>query len=120
MTAFDDIYGSKHFSNPDLNGGQLRVKIIKVAVADLHDKDGMPNKKLVTYFEGYEKGLVLNETNALRLAEAYGKDPSKWIGQHIDLYSEMTDLGKEGVRVRALRKSVTPRPDTKMDDASPF
>ena len=48
--------------------------------------------------------MPLNKTNALRLAQAFGKNRTGWTGQTIELYSEMTGLGKEGVRLRPLRK----------------
>ena len=37
---FDDLYGSKYFGIPDLKGGQPRLKIGKVDVAELREKDG--------------------------------------------------------------------------------
>ena len=71
-------------------------------------------------FEGVEKGLVINKTNARKLADAYGKQSSKWIGQIVQLYSEDTSFGK-GVRVRPLRKPATPaEPDPALNDAIPF
>jgi hypothetical protein len=67
-------------------------------------------------FEGVDKGLVINKTNANKLAEAYGKQSAKWIGQIVQLYSENTDFGK-GVRVRPIRKpSSSAQPDPDLDD----
>ena len=70
---------------------------------ELKEKDGSTKRKFVVYFEGVEKALVLNKTNAQKLAAAFGKDHSKWIGMEVELYAEMTGLGKEGVRVRPLK-----------------
>ena len=100
---FDDLYGSKYYSVPDLHGGTPRHRVGKVAPAELKEKDGSTKRKLVAYFEGVEKALVLNKTNAQKLAAAFGKDYSKWIGKEVELYAEMTGLGKEGVRVRPLK-----------------
>ena len=100
---FDDLYGSKYYSTPDLHGGTPRHRIGKVALAELREKDGGTKRKYLAYFEGVEKPLVLNKTNAQKLAAAYGKDHSKWIGMEVELYAEMTGLGKEGVRVRPLK-----------------
>jgi hypothetical protein len=47
--------------------------------------------------------MVLNKTNASALADAFGKNPKEWVDQRIELYSEMTGLGKPGLRVRVLR-----------------
>ena len=100
---FDDLYGSKYFSAADLHGETPRHRIGKVAPVELKEKDGSTKRKFVVYFEGVEKALVLNKTNAKKLAAAFGKDHSKWIGVEVELYAEMTGLGKEGVRVRPLK-----------------
>jgi hypothetical protein len=116
---FDDIYGSKYFSVTDLHGKQPRLKIGKVDVAELKDKDGSTKRKFIVYFDGVEKPLVLNKTNATKLAVAYGKDRSKWIGVTVDLYAEMTSLGKEGVRLRPLKPTAA-SVQSDMNDAVPF
>jgi len=117
---FDDIYGSKYLSVADLKDSEPRFKIGKVEVAELREKNGTAKLKYVMLFDGVEKGLVINKTNAKKLADAYGKQPSKWIGQIVQLYSEDTSYGK-GVRVRPLRKPTAPaEPDPVLNDAIPF
>ena len=117
---FDDLYGSKYFSASDLKDSEPRLKVGKVEVAELREKNGTTKRKYVMLFEGVEKGLVINKTNARKLADAYGKQSSKWIGQIVQLYSEDTSFGK-GVRVRPLRKPATPtEPDPALNDAIPF
>ena len=49
--------------------------------------------------------MVLNWTNAQTLAAALGKDPTAWIGVVVELYAEMTSLGKEGVRLRVIKSA---------------
>jgi hypothetical protein len=100
---FDDLYGSKYLSASDLHGETPRHRIGKVALTELKEKDGGTKRKYLVYFEGLEKPLVLNKTNAQKLAAAFGKDHSKWIGIEAELYAEMTGLGKEGVRLRRLK-----------------
>jgi len=102
-TDFDDLYGPKYFGSTDLHGETPRHRIGKVAPLELKEKDGSTKRKLVVYFDGVEKALILNKTNATKLAAAFGKDWSKWIGMEVELYAEMTGLGKEGVRVRPLK-----------------
>jgi hypothetical protein len=129
IDSFDDLYGSKYISVPDLKGGEPRLKIGKVGVEELREKNGTTKRKYVVWFDGVEKGLVINKTNAKKLAEAYGKDPSKWIGQIVQLYSEETAAFGKGVRVRPLRKPAptpvpapapVPVPDPDLDDAIPI
>ena len=73
----------------------------------MKEKDGSTKRKFLVYFEGVEKPSSLNKTNATRLAAAYGKDRSKWIGVEVELYAEMTGLGKEGVRLRPLKPAAS-------------
>src|SRR6266567_1855586 len=101
---FDDIYGSKFLGAADLSGQRKRVKIVDTEVSDLREKDGSTRRKYIVWFETEEKALVLNKTNALRLAQAFGKNREGWHGAVIELYSEMTSLGKEGIRLRPVRK----------------
>jgi hypothetical protein len=102
-TDFDDLYGPKYYGTSDLHGETPRRKIGKVDVAELKDKDGSTKRKFLVYFEGVEKPLVLNKTNAQKLAAAFGKDRTKWIGVVVELYAEMTGLGIEGIRLRPLK-----------------
>jgi hypothetical protein len=118
---FDSLYGSKYLSVPELKGQQPRRKIGKVDVETLKEKDGSTKRKYVVFFDGEDKGLVCNKTNATKLAEAFGKKFADWPGNFVELYSEMTSLGKPGVRVRPLRKPATlAQPDRELDDAIPF
>ena len=104
---FDDLYGSKYYSVPDLHGETPRHRIGKVVPAELKEKDGTIKRRYLVYFDGVEKALVLNKTNAQKLAAAYGKNHAKWVGMEVELYAEMTGLGKEGVRVRPLKPTGT-------------
>ena len=104
-TAFDDIYGSKYFGPPDLHGEMIRHEVGKVEIADLREKDGSTKRKFIVYFKGVDKPLVLNRTNAQKLAAALGKDRTAWIDVVVELYAEMTSLGKEGVRLRVMRSA---------------
>jgi hypothetical protein len=103
VTDFDDLYGNRYLAASDLNGETLRCRIGRVDLVELKEKDGTTKRKFAVYFEGVEKALILNKTNATKLAAACGKDRSKWIGVEVELYAEMTGLGKEGVRIRPLK-----------------
>jgi len=104
-TDFDDIYGSKYLSAADLHGETPRRKIGKVEIGNLKEKDGSTKRKFLVYFKGEDKPMVLNWTNAQTLAAALGKDPTAWIGVVVELYAEMTSLGKEGVRLRVIKSA---------------
>ena len=93
---FDAMYGSKYFSVPDLKGQRPRRTIGKIEVAELKEKDGTTKRKRILYLEGEDKPLVVNKTNATKLALAFGKNSADWVSGRIELYAEMTTLGKEG------------------------
>jgi hypothetical protein len=124
---FDELYGSKYLSVSDLKGQRPRRTIGKVEIAELKNRDGSTQRKFVLFLEGEDKSLPLNKTNATKLAMAFGKESSEWIGARIELYSEMTTLGKEGVRLTPLRTVAKPsaskppaiEPDD-LDDEVPF
>ena len=117
---FDALYGSKYLGVADLKGATPRRKIGKVEVAELRQKDGSTRKKYVLYFEQEDKALVVNATNAKKLAEAFGKDRTLWPGNWVKLYSEPTSFGP-GLRTQPLRKATTPdKPSGDMDDFIPF
>ena len=117
---FDALYGSRYLGVADLKGATPRRKIGKVEVAELRQKDGSTRKKYVLFLEGEDKALIVIKTNAVKLAEAFGKERTAWPGNWIELYSEPTSFGP-GVRVRPLRKPATAaQPDRDMDDFIPF
>src|SRR5262245_61029905 len=117
---FDDLYGSKYLSAADLKGGTARFKIGKIDSADLPQKTGGTKGRWILCVDGEEKGLMLNKTNAVALANVFGKKPENWVGQFVELYSVMTSYG-EGVRVRPLRKPATvAEPDPELKDAIPY
>jgi hypothetical protein len=64
----------------------------------------MPDEddKLVVYFKGAKKGLVLNVTNANMIAEIVGtEEMDEWAGKQIVLYPARVDF--KGKRVPAVR-----------------
>ena len=123
---FDDICGTKFFGAAALNGQRRRVKISEVTREDLREQDGRTKPKYVIRFEKEEKALPLNETNALRLAKAFEKPQGledarkKWVGKFVELYSEMTSLGKEGVRLQPLQQKQAPPVQTDELEEIPY
>jgi hypothetical protein len=116
LDEIDDLYGSKYLTTSHLNGQKIRLRIREVTAEDLREQDGRTKRKLVVYFENEEKPLPLNKTNVTRLALAFGRDRKKWAGKVVELYSEMTSNGKEGVRLQCLQqKPAQPVPEPEED-----
>lgn len=99
-------FPSNYLRAADLQGRTIRVTIDKVNMEDIGG-----DTKPVLYFEGKEKGMVLNKTNANNISFAYGDDTDDWTGGEIDLFSAMVDF--QGKSVEAIRVKVPPRTATK-------
>lgn len=80
----------------DLQGRDIQVTIKEVVSEDIGD-----GHKPVVYFTRGSKGLVLNKTNALTIAEVYGNDTDKWMGAVITVYPDKTQF--QGRRVDCIR-----------------
>lgn len=81
----------------------------KVTVEKLGDDD-----KPVLYFQGKERGLALNKTNASIITEAYGDETGDWLGYEIELYPAMVQYQKtmvEAIRVKIPRRNAPARQD---------
>jgi len=55
----------------------------------------------VVYFQGKQKGMVLNKTNAAILAAAYGKETDGWMGRPCEIFAAMK-TGRDGKPVEGL------------------
>ena len=80
-----ETYPSKYLKATDL-GGQDRVVRIRACVQEELGQGSEKEVKPVLYFDGREKGLVLNKTNATAIAEDYGDDTDAWVGRPIVLF----------------------------------
>src|SRR5262245_15799362 len=93
-------FQSKYFKTSELDGGEM-IATIDRCVEEEVGQDKTP--KPVLYLKGHQKGIVLNRTNAERLAHWLGDDTLNWKGARIELYSEMVNYQgqrMEGLRVR--------------------
>ncbi len=89
-------FPSQYLKAADLGGREVRVTMANTE----REKLGNDNK-LVLYFKGKEKGLVLNKTNAGTISDAYGDDTEDWFDNPLILFSVKTDF--QGKVVDAIR-----------------
>lgn len=82
-----------HNSDFDENGTSMCIShVIEETVGNGNDAE----QKYVLYFEGQEKGLVLNWTNTQMVARLTGEDDSDdWKGHSVSLYKTTTTFGSE-------------------------
>lgn len=91
-------FPSKYLKSSDLKGQEVRVTMARVEREEIGQ-----DKKLVLYFKGKEKGMVLNKTNANTIGDFYGDDSDDWYDQPLILFAIRTEYqGKpvDGLRVR--------------------
>jgi hypothetical protein len=87
-----DIYPTKYLKATDLQGREHRVAITNVIFENVGD-----DKKLVAYFTGKQKGLVLNKTNARALAKVFGDDSGGWLNKEVIIHETVVDFRGDAV-----------------------
>ena len=103
MPNINDAFPSKYLRAHDLGDKQPVVVINRAAFEQIGD-----DRKLVVYFDGKEKGLCLNKTNANAIADLLNsQDTDDWKGHRIKLVVAKVDY--QGKRVPAIRVEPAPR-----------
>jgi hypothetical protein len=99
----NDAFPSKYLRASDLKGQQPVVTMAEVKFEAVGQSREM---KAVLYFDGKEKGIVLNKTNANKITEIVGSALTEhWRGHQIRLYPSVTTFQGEEVeciRVKAV------------------
>ena len=94
---------SEEFPSKFLKSSDLKGQEVRVTMANVEREEIGSDKKLVLYFKGKEKGMVLNKTNANAIGDFYGDDSDDWYDQPLILFSIRTEFqGKpvDGLRCR--------------------
>jgi hypothetical protein len=98
------MFPSQWLKSTDIPDDQsVRVVMDRVEVEEVGD-----GPKPVLYFQGKQKGLVLNKTNYGVIAAAHGDESDDWSGHPVLLYTVETNYQgqlKMGIRVKI------PKPD---------
>jgi len=107
----NSAFPSNYLKAADLRGGRVTVAIDSVVIENIGDED-----KPIVYFQGKEKGLVLNKTNANMITEiAKSSETDAWVGVRVTLYSTRVDF--QGRRVDAIRVDYPPAARTQASQA---
>lgn len=99
-------FPSKWLKASDLGGREVRVTMANTEREKIGD-----DTKLVLYFKGKERGVVLNKTNAGTISDAYGDDTDDWFDQPLILFAVKTDF--QGKVVDAIRCRVPTAKDNR-------
>ena len=101
---FSSAHPSKYLKAADLNDQNVNVTMSHVDMEDVGDAE----KKPVLYFNGKQKGVVLNKTNGRVISHAYGDETEDWRGKTLILYPAMVDF--RGDMVEAIRVRIPKMP----------
>ena len=115
----NQAFPSNYLRAADLNGKTPTMTITEVKLETVGD-----DRKLVVYFKGTDKGLVLNKTNANSISDILGsEDTDDWAGKRIMLITAKVEY--QGKRVPAIRveepvsSGPRPKPEPMPEDISP-
>jgi hypothetical protein len=120
-----DVFPGNYLKASDLNGKVVPVTIDHVAVEAVGREE---EKRPVLYAVGKGKGVVLNRTNAKKIAEIAGtEEMDDWAGVRIALFSAMVEFqGKsvESIRIKSVPAARRPEPEPEPvdldEDITPF
>lgn len=99
----NEQFPSLYLKSSDLNG-----QMVKVQISDVKSEEIGTDRKMIMYFVGKQKGMVLNKTNAKTLAEQFGDETDNWVGAQIEVFSMKVDY--QGRMVDGLRVRIPPQP----------
>ena len=63
-------------------------------------------KKPVVYFNGSDRGLALNKTNARSIVALYGNKTEAWVGKRVTLFPTTTQFGGQTVECIRIRPKI--------------
>lgn len=99
-------FPSKWLKASDLQNRTHRLTIQDVTLEQFQDGSSKP----AVWFQGREKAMILNKTNAESIAAAYGNDTDGWLGKALEIFS-MKVQGPNGI-VDGIRVRIPDAPPT--------
>jgi hypothetical protein len=123
MPKISDMTSSKYLKKSDVVPDRV-LTFTRFVYENVAKSNEPPEKKWVAYFDGEEKGLVLNKTNLKRAAAAMGSDNTDdWVGKSIVAYfDENVEFGGDlvgGIRLRAAKPAGSAPPARKPIPVAP-
>lgn len=106
MPAYESLFTGKYLASADLGTSEPTVKIARVVPEMVEGGEDEKTKKTqkdrkrwIAYFDGKEKGMLLNRTNCILLAAlAKSNKTEDWAGHSITLGARDVKLGGETVK----------------------
>jgi hypothetical protein len=97
------MFPSNYIAHEDLQSQDVPVQIAGCRMEPLKQDNGPDREKPVLYFVGHQRGLVLNQVNAMTISSLYGDETEAWRGRWITLYPTQCQFGArmvDCIRVR--------------------
>lgn len=91
------------FPSDFLKAADLQDRPHILAMSNVQMEKVGDDTKPCVYFQGKQRGLLLNKTNANTISAIYGTNTEGWMGQNIEIFPTTTDFqGKlvDCIRVR--------------------
>jgi hypothetical protein len=109
----NDAFPSRYIKAADLADAAVVVTIRAVEMEDI-GQGQKKERKPVVYFEGKQKGLVLNKTNANMIQKIAGSpDTDDWAGVKIRLVAAEVEFQGDSVQAVRVRQMATSKPMAK-------
>jgi hypothetical protein len=116
-------FPSQYLKGDDIEPGEtVTIKVVRDELVGM-DQESKP----VLYLDEYERGIVLNKTNARSLVKVYGDDETTWPGKKIVLHTEAVSFRGEttnAIRMQAAaparRKKEAERVADELSDEIPY
>lgn len=89
----NNVFPSKYIKAADLQGRKLKLTIKMVVMEEVGQGDHKP----IIYFEGKDKGLVMNKTKAGILSAAYSPETDGWAGKEVAIFPTRVMFGDQMV-----------------------
>lgn len=111
MVSINDVFAGNSLKAQNIGNRQVPVIISGIEMKEFDD-----GRKLIIHFQGKNKVLICNKTNANRIAFLYGEETDTWVGREITLHTEMVDFKGEFVpAIRVLVTGAKPIPPSQPD-----
>lgn len=119
MPSINDQFPSNYLRASDFDEDGEVVTIDSVKQERMKTRDGNEEVKPILFFREYEKGLVLNKTNAKKITTlVQSDDTDDWRGQQIKVYATETTFGNDTVPCIRIKQAALPSQKQKAKYAS--
>jgi hypothetical protein len=113
MAKVSEIYSGQFLTAVELPPGRRTTAVIFSAEVEMIGQGREQSQKIVLSLtspqgRAWPKSIVLNKTNSMTLAAAFGDDTDAWAGKSVVVWSEPTTFA--GKRVQGIRIDVASQP----------